>query len=327
MTRGSLILLSSLCIVSVNSDAGSAGIVQVDFSEIEAKERRLIVEELTIRLDTKPSCTQNPSWNDGGSGADLDGHFFIPSVSPTQFMIGGYASRKTKGPDSCVITVSERPNNLKQTLRALVAPADWIMIWKDKGSGAHEDGSMWVAIPPDRNYKCIGSIPQLGYNRKPNLPNYRCVHSSLTELVVTNSLIWSDKGSGADKQVSMFRLPNTGSFVTVTTRINQVETYDLKANAVGEPEPQVVDVLLQKKMKGIKAGIQAKINAESKQNQLAEEEKKKKVAKKLETQRLAKVAKQKQATKKAAKERPQQMAEQQRTTREIIPEWLAQGRK
>jgi len=40
------------------------------------------------------------------------------------------------------------------------------MIWKDKGSGATKDGSMWQAIPPDNNYRCLGNISQLGHGAK-----------------------------------------------------------------------------------------------------------------------------------------------------------------
>ncbi|MEE8233767.1 MAG: Vps62-related protein, partial [Gammaproteobacteria bacterium] len=175
----SLVLLFSLCISAFSafavSDTG-----QIGYSEIEAQERLQIIKELTYRLDTKFSCNLNLNWDDGGSGADLDGYFFIPSVGQSEYIIGGLASQKRTSPKNCVITVSEPTNNPKGTPRLLASPIDWKQIWKDKGSGAKKDGSMWEAIPPDSNYRCLGSIPQLGYN-KPNIPNYRCVHKSLTE--------------------------------------------------------------------------------------------------------------------------------------------------
>ena len=89
---------------------------------------------------------------------------------------------------------------------------------------------MWRAIPPSDEYVCIGTIPQKGYE-KPVLPNYRCVNAIFTEKVITNSLIWSDKGSGAKKKVTMFKLPNSGSFVAVEARLAQLETYDLKVDS------------------------------------------------------------------------------------------------
>ena len=164
-------------------------------------------------------------------------------------MIGGFGtqSRKTS---LCVITVSEPQNNPENTPTLLVAPIDWKLIWNDKGSGARKDGSMWEAIPPDSNYKCLGSIPQKGY-KKPVLSNYRCVHVSLTEKIVSNSVVWSDKGSNADKKVTMFRLPNTNSFVAVKGRINKIETYDLKANAAVKPNPKLVEEKLAMRMEKV----------------------------------------------------------------------------
>ena len=257
----SLVLLFSLCISAFSafavSDSG-----QIGYSEIEAQERLQIINELTYRLDTKFACNQNLIWDDGGSGANLDGYFFIPSVGQAEYIIGGLASQKKTSAKNCVITVSEPSNNPKGTPRLLTTPIDWNQVWSDKGSGARKDGSIWEAIPPDSNYRCLGSIPQLGYN-KPNVPNYRCVHKSLTEKVVTNSIAWQDKGSGADVDATMFRLPNTGTFVTVAKRLNKTKTYDLNANATGEPDPQIVESILSKRMVQIKADLEIQLKAKS----------------------------------------------------------------
>ena len=255
----SLVLLFSLCISAFSAFAVSDS-DQIGYSEIEAQERLEIIKELTYRLDTKSTCTLNPSWDDAGSDAYLDGYFFIPSVGQSEYIIGGLASQKKNSPKNCVLTVSEPTNNPEGTPRLLASPIDWKQIWKDKGSGAKKDGSMWEAIPPDSNYRCLGSIPQLGYN-KPNVPNYRCVHSSLTEKVVTNSIAWSDKGSGADVDATMFRLLNTGTFTTVAIRLNQTEAYDLNANATGKPDPRIVESILSKRMVQIKADMESQLNA------------------------------------------------------------------
>ena len=171
-------------------------------------------------LDTTFTCSLIGAWNDKGSGADLDGFFYLPHVQGSEYLIGGYGTQDKKLSSSdCVATVQGSEN--------LAAPIAWELIWKDKGSGARQDGSMWRAIPPGDDYRCVGHVPQEGYN-EPNLPNYRCVYSSLTEKVVTSDLIWSDKGSGAKKKVTMFKLPNSASFVAVQGRLAQLEAYDLK---------------------------------------------------------------------------------------------------
>jgi len=265
-----LLFLILLFFPLANTFAGEPSNKQIDISQIEAAEREIIIKELTYRLDTKFTCTQTLNWDDGGSGADLDGYFYIPTVSQSEYIIGGYASRKEKSSNSCVLTVSEPANNPQGTPILLVSPIDWKQIWKDKGSGARKDGSMWEAIPADSNYKCLGTIPQLGYN-KPNLPNYRCVHSSLTEKIVTNSLIWSDKGSGANKEVTMFTLPNTGSFITVGARINKIEAFDLKVNAVGTPDPELVEEKLAIRMEKNQQVPKAQVKANIEQEHLVEE--------------------------------------------------------
>ena len=174
-------------------------------------------------LAIQRTCSLEAIWKDKGSGADLDGFFYLPYIEPSAFIIGGYGTKTKKLASlDCVLTVNEEKH--------LVAPINWELIWKDKGSGAKKDGSMWRAIPPGDEYVCIGTIPQKGYEM-PDLPNYRCVHASFTEKVITSSLIWSDKGSGAKKKVTMFKLPNSGSFVAVEGRLAQLETYDLKVDS------------------------------------------------------------------------------------------------
>lgn len=171
-------------------------------------------------IGTKFTCSLVAAWNDKGSGADLDGFFYVPYVEDAEYIIGGYGTQDKKLSSSDCVVIARGSENL-------VPPIGWELIWKDKGSGARQDGSMWRAIPPGDDYRCVGHIPQEGYD-EPDIPNYRCVHTSLTEKVVTSDLIWSDKGSGSKKKVTMFKLPNSASFVTVEGRLAQLEVYDLK---------------------------------------------------------------------------------------------------
>ncbi len=185
------------------------------------------------RLETKPACVQSPIWNDKGSGADLDGFFFIPAVEQSFFMIGGYGSQTNAPRQSCVLSVRESVGKPSGAPKLLTPPKDWELIWADKGSGADQDGSFWKAIPPSSEYRCLGSVPQAGYG-KPSLATYRCVHSSLTQRVSISELVWSDKGSGADKDVTLFKLPNAGSFVAVPGKANQTDTFDIKPDAISK---------------------------------------------------------------------------------------------
>ena len=171
------------------------------------------------RLETTPACAMEKIWDDKGSGADLDGYFYLPVAEQTYFIIGGYGTRmKDLTGADCVLTVKDSA--------LLTPPADWELIWEDKGSGARQDGSIWRAVSPGDGYRCLGSVPQAGYD-KPSLPNYRCVSAGLTEKVVTGTLLWTDKGSGAKQPVTVFKLPHTGAFVAVRGRLGFMEAYDL----------------------------------------------------------------------------------------------------
>jgi Vacuolar protein sorting-associated protein 62 len=288
-----------LFLSSVNVFAAEGNI---DLSKIEADERAKIYYELSYRLETKENCNQTLNWDDSGSGADLDGYFFIPNTGKSEYIIGGHASYKRKSNYHCVTTVNQASSNAAGMPPLLVAPSDWKQVWKDSGSGATKDGSFWQAIPPDNNYRCIGSVSQLLHNRKPDLPNYRCVHASLTEKVRTKNLIWSDKGSGADKKVSVLGLPTTGTYIAVAGRVSQLETVDLKKDPTGLPDEKTVEEILAKRMAPYKAEIEAKEKALQEQKQAAEAEQKaaaKKAAKIAEEKKRAealekeKIAKQK----------------------------------
>ena len=323
MIRMPLVLMFSLCISTFSAFAVSDG-DQIGYSEIEAQERLQIIKELSYRLDTKFACNLNLSWDDGGSGADLDGYFFIPSVGQSEYVIGGLASQKKTSAKNCVVTVSEPSNNPTGTPRLLATPIDWKQVWNDKGSGARRDGSIWKAIPPDSNYRCLGSIPKTGYN-KPNVPNYRCVHKNLTEKIVTKSIVWHDSGSGADVDATMFRLPNTGTFVTVAKRLNKTETYDLNLSATGKPDQQIVESILSERMVRIKADMETQLKEkfgqkkkEAEQKRLAEEIESKRIA---EAKRLAEEAESKriaeeteQQEKLAAETRQQELKEEAEKT-------------
>jgi len=325
MTRKHILFLFSLIVFSVNAIAGDVSHVETDYSEIEAAERQYIINELTYRLDTKNNCNQIQKWTDKDSGADLDGYFFIPSVKDKFFMIGGFGtqSRKTS---LCVITVSEPQNNPENTPTLLVAPIDWKLIWNDKGSGARKDGSMWEAIPPDSNYKCLGSIPQKGY-KKPVLSNYRCVHVSLTKKIISNSVVWSDKGSNADKKVTMFRLPNINSFTAVKGRLNKIETFDLKAGAAVKPDPKLVEEKLAMRMEKIQQDLEAGLKTEIEQKQLAEDAKQKQLAEEAKQKQLAEEAKQKPLAEEADQKRLAEEAEQKRLAEEAEQKRLAEETK
>ena len=245
MVRNHIFITLLLYLIST---AAIADPQQEPDKSVEETERQKIIAKLSYRLETKLTCKQKLIWSDKGSGAELDGFFFTPSAESSYYIIGGYASGKVdRNSKICVISVRPSKNNPEESPGLLVAPGDWTLIWTDKGSGANTDGSMWNANPPGKEYKCLGSVMQKGY-KKPVLPNYRCVHSGLTKKIQNNSIVWTDKGSGADKDVTVFNLPNSKSFFAVGRKTNKIKTFDLNDTASVEPDAAVVERLLAQRM-------------------------------------------------------------------------------
>jgi hypothetical protein len=296
-----------------------------DLAEIEAQERAQIISELTYKLDTKQNCSAKLIWDDSGSGADLDGYFFLPDVKNDEYIIGGHASQKRSSKYHCVTTVSISAGNHEGTPPLLVAPVDWQQVWKDSGSGATRDGSFWQAIPPDNNYKCIGSVSQLNHNAKPNLANYRCVHKSLTDKIVTKAIAWSDKGTGAEKQVTIFKLPATGLFKAVPSRAKKVEAYNLKKNATSDPDAKKVEEILAQRMAPLKADIETKSKAAIEQKEAAKKAEAEKIAAEKARQKKLAAAAEKKKQEALAKEKA--LAAKVETKPEIDEEAEAQKLK
>jgi hypothetical protein len=273
---------------------------------VEETERQKIIAELSYRLETKLSCKQKLIWSDKGSGAELDGFFFAPSAESSYFIIGGYASGKVdRNSKICVISVRPSKNNPEESPELLVPPGDWSLIWTDKGSGANTDGSLWNAVPPGKEYKCLGSVMQKGY-KKPVLPNYRCVHSGLTKKIQNKSIVWTDKGSGADKDVTVFKLPNSKSFFAVGRKTNKANTYDLNDTASVIPNAAVVEQLLAQRMEELYRVQAAEIK------RLADEYAKKRQAKAAASKRIAEEKRQaEEVAEEAEKKRIAEESEQQ----------------
>lgn len=152
------------------------------------------------------------SWlyNDSGSGADMDVTLWRPTPDqPDYYIVGDYAQGNygpATGRSLTVSAINDPDNTLLQP------PVDYALVWTDKGSGGDYDGSVWYPVPPD-HYVSLGFVGQMGYN-KPSISYYRCVHMSLLQSTQVGALIWSDKGSGADTDVSLYANPEiAGSFL------------------------------------------------------------------------------------------------------------------
>ena len=83
-------------------------------------------------LDATFTCSLQPVWDDKGSGADLDGFFYLPNAGPTEYIIGGYGNRnRNLLASDCVLTLRDfglpgRAGGLGAGLERQGQPAAWL---------------------------------------------------------------------------------------------------------------------------------------------------------------------------------------------------------
>lgn len=184
-----------------------------------------------LGLEVSRICRYKQAYTDKGSGGDQDVTFYDPVVPPDFYVIGGFAQGNYWEPADCIIAV--KPDKNPQSRQLLRPPVNWQLIWTDRKSGARMNGSIWRAVAPDNDYVCIGSVAKQGYEN-PNIPNYTCVHRCLVESIPAANYIWSDKGTGAERDVSIYKLHNSNSFYAKSGYGRPDNLVDLKGNPVCE---------------------------------------------------------------------------------------------
>ncbi len=145
----------------------------------------------------------DPVWNDRGSGAAGDGAFYKPVPPFGYHALGHYGQGNYSSPNGFVAVVKEIIPG------ALASPVGYALIWKDSGSGADRDGAFWKPIPP-AGYECPGVVVT-GYDfgtgyAPPGLDEVRCVRRELLAPAAIDRVIWDDKESGADRNVSTWHV-------------------------------------------------------------------------------------------------------------------------
>jgi hypothetical protein len=153
-------------------------------------------------LNFSTTSKYDRKWWDKGSGAGMDGAFYRPIPQQGYFILGDYGQGNYNPPNGTVLTIKVEQDDPDQP--ALKVPEDFVQVYNDKGSGADEDGSFWAPIAPF-GYVACGHVVQRGYN-KPDVPELRCLRYDLAKsIVIAGNLIWNDKGSGANMDVSIYR--------------------------------------------------------------------------------------------------------------------------
>jgi hypothetical protein len=135
-------------------------------------------------------------WNDKGSGGDFDASYWRVKCPNGYVRFGDYAKGSWGYPHGAKMLIAKENN------KVMKKPNGYKLIYKDKGSGADKDLSIWEPIPPS-GYVALGHVAQRGYN-KPSTNYIKCVRSDLVTRGRLIGPIYIDKGTGADMYCSTF---------------------------------------------------------------------------------------------------------------------------
>ncbi|MET9290854.1 Vps62-related protein [Streptomyces sp. NPDC003077] len=150
------------------------------------------------------------AWNDKKSKAKRD-------VAIWHAKIGGTFDPNRRRIGQLVITDYDNPDTRFNQLVAKDAvsgaemfklPVDYQWLWNDKGSGATNYGSIWRPIPP-AGYVALSDVFTAGWE-KPARDAIWCVRRSyngrayVREGDVGETDLWNDRGSGADRDCSLW---------------------------------------------------------------------------------------------------------------------------
>lgn len=148
---------------------------------------------------------------DSGTGAYWDLAVFQADLNyvPSGYYIVGQVavrSHATSVPPSSVILVSDTSRSGKY----LQPPRRFSKMWADHGSGGSQDVTFWrVDCPP--GFESLGdvAIPNYSPPTQEFSQKYACIKSSLLQRgFIGNTPIWTDQGSGASSDGSVWLVEN-----------------------------------------------------------------------------------------------------------------------
>ena len=135
-------------------------------------------------------------WTDRGSGADRDISIYRPVNVPSEYRsLGDVAVPAPEYPG--IAFIGKKIKN-----DAFQDPLHFYPIWNDRGSGADWDVTFYRPVCSD-GYVPLGDVAVRNHNTYPNKHDAVCVKRAYVVLGKWK-FIWNDRGSGADRDVSVF---------------------------------------------------------------------------------------------------------------------------
>ena len=202
MTIKELALLDYQSQTTLNSSKKSFAII---------KESIALENIMSDQLEILTTWESTRLYIDSGTGAHQDLGVFSPVIPSGYYMVGHFAQR-----DHSTMMKGIVPLVKPLVDGAIKPPLAFEQVWNDKGSGGHQNVSFWRPVPPP-GYVAVGDVINLGYNPPEDLKKtYACIKADLVVQGMIGPEIWSDKGSGADQEISIWTIQPITEGVTGT---------------------------------------------------------------------------------------------------------------
>ncbi|WP_434767419.1 Vps62-related protein [Pseudomonas triticicola] len=129
-----------------------------------------------------------------------------PDALPGYFSLGDVLVPGDANINGEIVTavVCEKDMKGSKSAKALAAPVDFELVWKETGAPNVPRLSIWRPLAPV-GYVALGQVCTNDHC-KPSLNSVRCVRVDLVVAANLGELIWNDKGSGAKMSFSAFAI-------------------------------------------------------------------------------------------------------------------------
>ncbi|PHH62589.1 hypothetical protein CDD81_6904 [Ophiocordyceps australis] len=154
----------------------------------------------------------DPVWNDRGSGGSRNGSFWHPKSEDYYRPVGSVAVPNYDDINGkrFSILLKRNPDANIHGPEPLARPKGYQLIWKDEGSGANENGSLWRPVP-HTGYRSLGDVVQKGWE-EPDIERIWCVLDEYVQGSDYDRRIWDDTKTKSSKDVSVWEIVNLVEF-------------------------------------------------------------------------------------------------------------------
>jgi hypothetical protein len=159
------------------------------------------------------------AWWDKGSGGKHSGAYYNPDFGQLGsdygnfYFLGSFGMNSYRAPTGPMLLI--RPSATASSSNPPIKAADdFTLIWKDDGTGAEQNGSMWLPTCKDPNYKPLGTYC-VRHHDKPDPASSRIVlvRSDLVRTGSIGAFVWDDTDTGADKDFGSWEIDIESLFV------------------------------------------------------------------------------------------------------------------